>query len=292
MRYKNVLNMSEERVVKKWALQKSISEHTIYKENSPTGFNANQSNQMLGTDLSETVVGYEMVAKGLDQWVNMTTGVLVHNSGIVTKPEDCIWCKNNVGHSGFECNSVQYGSGPGQARVTSSLSQAPLFTTAMSVQKCKVCSFQTQSCKASRARRKLGEHIRKIHAIEDGNPEETNSVEDGNLVYGAHQETTVQHNMPSFLPKDKPRLSRNYQVQYNCEKTQESGPARKSGPAQESGPEWKSGPAQASGPARESGPAQESCLARKSIQALRVPRLICRTVKRTTIPLPFEARSV
>ena len=143
----------------------------------------------------------------------------------------------------------------------------------------------------------MGEHIRKIHAIEDGNPEEinpeeTNSVEDGNLVYGAHQETTVQHNMPSFLPKDKPRLSRNYQVQYNCEKTQESGPARKSGPAQESGPEWKSGPAQASGPARESGPAQESCLARKSIQALRVPRLICRTVKRTTIPLPFEARSV
>ena len=72
---------------------------------------------------------------------------------------------------------------------------------------------------------------------------------------GAHQETTGQQNMPSFQPKDKPRLSGNQQ---------ESGPARKSGPEQESGP------------ARKSGPAQESGLARKSSPALRVPRFICR----------------
>ena len=76
---KNALSMSEERlliVVKKMALQKTVksfSEHTSYKENSPTGFNANQSNQMLGTDLSETVVGYEMV--------DVTTGVVAFNTG-------------------------------------------------------------------------------------------------------------------------------------------------------------------------------------------------------------------
>ena len=43
-------------VVKQLALQKkSFSEHTSsYKENSPTSFNANQSNQLLGKALNET----------------------------------------------------------------------------------------------------------------------------------------------------------------------------------------------------------------------------------------------
>ena len=45
-------------------------------KNSPTGFNANQPNQLLGTAIKETEVGYEMVNTGLD----MTTGVVVHNS--------------------------------------------------------------------------------------------------------------------------------------------------------------------------------------------------------------------
>ena len=40
------------------------------KENDPTGFNANQSNEMLGTDLSETVVGYYHICRILKHfWV-------------------------------------------------------------------------------------------------------------------------------------------------------------------------------------------------------------------------------
>ena len=123
-------------------------------KNSPTGFNANQPNQLLATALNEAEVGYEMVDTGLD----MTTGVVVHNSGVVTKPKDSLGCNKNVGHLGFECTSGHYGSGP---------IQAPLFTTAMSLQKCKFCSFQTQSCKASRARRRLEEHVKKTHPVED-----------------------------------------------------------------------------------------------------------------------------
>ena len=59
-------------------------------KNSTTGFNANQPNQLLGTAINEAEVGHEMVDTGLD----MTTGVVVQNSGVVTKPEDCLGCKN------------------------------------------------------------------------------------------------------------------------------------------------------------------------------------------------------
>ena len=68
--------MSEKRliiVVKKLALQKkvkSFSEHTSsYNENSSTGFNSNQSNQLLGTALNEMV--------------NLTTGVVAFNNGVL-----------------------------------------------------------------------------------------------------------------------------------------------------------------------------------------------------------------
>ena len=53
--------------------------------------------------------------------------------------------------------------------------KAPLLTSAPSVRKCKFCSFQIHSCKASRARRKLEEHMKKTHPVDDGT-----QVEGGN----------------------------------------------------------------------------------------------------------------
>ena len=96
---KNAKNMSEKRlitVVKKLALVKSFREHNSYMENSPTGFNANQSNQMLGTDLSETVVvGHEMV--------DLTNRVVAFDTRVVTNTEDCNGgSKNSL--AGFNAN--------------------------------------------------------------------------------------------------------------------------------------------------------------------------------------------
>ena len=76
--------MSEKRlitVVKKLALVQSFRENISYKKNNPTGFNANQTNQRLGTDISETVmVGHEMV--------DLTNGVVAFHTRVVTNTED------------------------------------------------------------------------------------------------------------------------------------------------------------------------------------------------------------
>ena len=69
------------------------------KENSPTGFNANQSNEMLGTDLGETVVEYEMVDE--------TTWVLAFNTRVVANTEDCHGGIMNS-PAGFNANQSNY----------------------------------------------------------------------------------------------------------------------------------------------------------------------------------------
>ena len=99
---KNAKNMSEKRlitVVKKLALVKSFRENISYKENSPTGFNANQSNQRLGTDLKEPVVGYETVDE--------TNGVVTFDTRVVTGTEDYNGGSGS-GLTGFNANQSNH----------------------------------------------------------------------------------------------------------------------------------------------------------------------------------------